>query len=122
MQATMVQEMFGEACPASAPFFGYMGASAALIFASEYSPFFYSLPFACLITGPFTHVPNSCGQLQYQEPRVRGAKLWQVSRVGYVTGNVLVVTNTRVSWTKHLHALHKQEKGQQEIRRHKRES
>ena len=27
--------MFGEACPASAPFFGYMGAAAALIFASE---------------------------------------------------------------------------------------
>ena len=52
MQATMVQEMFGEACPASAPFFGYMGASAALIFASEFSPFFYSLPFACLHEGP----------------------------------------------------------------------
>jgi hypothetical protein len=48
MQATMVQEMFGEACPASAPFFGYMGASAALIFASEFSAFFYSQPFACL--------------------------------------------------------------------------
>jgi len=27
-------EMFGEACPASAPFFGYMGAAAALIFAN----------------------------------------------------------------------------------------
>jgi len=27
-------EMFGEACPASAPFFGYMGAASALIFAS----------------------------------------------------------------------------------------
>ena len=37
MQAPMaVAEMFGEACPASAPFFGYMGAAAALIFASEY--------------------------------------------------------------------------------------
>ena len=34
MQAPMVSEMFGEACPASAPFFGYMGAAAALIFAS----------------------------------------------------------------------------------------
>ena len=34
---TMVapNEMFGEACPASAPFFGYMGAASALIFASE---------------------------------------------------------------------------------------
>eukprot|EP00960_Hanusia_phi_P045293 757153-Hanusia_phi.AAC.3 len=31
----MVAENFGEACPASAPFFGYMGAAAALIFASE---------------------------------------------------------------------------------------
>lgn len=30
-----VAEMFGEACPASAPFFGYMGAAAALIFASK---------------------------------------------------------------------------------------
>ena len=29
-----VAENFGEACPASAPFFGYMGAAAALIFAS----------------------------------------------------------------------------------------
>merc|ERR1719261_491471 len=29
-----VAEMFGEACPASAPFFGYMGAAAALIFAN----------------------------------------------------------------------------------------
>jgi len=27
-------EMFGEACPASAPFFGYMGAASALIFAN----------------------------------------------------------------------------------------
>ena len=37
MQAPMaVAEMFGEACPASAPFFGYMGAAAALIFASEF--------------------------------------------------------------------------------------
>merc|ERR1712166_1114394 len=34
MQAPMVSEMFGEACPASAPFFGYMGAAAALIFAN----------------------------------------------------------------------------------------
>ena len=35
MQASMaVTENFGEACPASAPFFGYMGAAAALIFAS----------------------------------------------------------------------------------------
>ena len=35
MQASMaVAENFGEACPASAPFFGYMGAAAALIFAS----------------------------------------------------------------------------------------
>merc|ERR1712216_619449 len=33
---TMVapNEMFGEACPASAPFFGYMGAASALIFAN----------------------------------------------------------------------------------------
>jgi len=31
-----VAEMFGEACPASAPFFGYMGAAAALIFASKF--------------------------------------------------------------------------------------
>ena len=31
----LVTENFGEACPASAPFFGYMGAAAALIFASE---------------------------------------------------------------------------------------
>jgi len=30
----MVAENFGEACPASAPFFGYMGAAAALIFAN----------------------------------------------------------------------------------------
>ena len=37
MNTAMVapNEMFGEACPASAPFFGYMGAAAALIFASE---------------------------------------------------------------------------------------
>ena len=35
MNAAMVAENFGEACPASAPFFGYMGAAAALIFASE---------------------------------------------------------------------------------------
>jgi hypothetical protein len=38
MQAPMVSEMFGEACPASAPFFGYMGAAAALIFASSCPP------------------------------------------------------------------------------------
>ncbi|KAJ1487467.1 hypothetical protein T484DRAFT_1786603 [Baffinella frigidus] len=31
----IVAEVFSEACPASAPFFGYMGAAAALIFASE---------------------------------------------------------------------------------------
>ena len=36
----MVAENFGEACPASAPFFGYMGAAAALIFASEFVLFF----------------------------------------------------------------------------------
>jgi hypothetical protein len=35
MNALMAQEVFSEACPASAPFFGYMGAAAALIFASE---------------------------------------------------------------------------------------
>ena len=69
MQATMVQEMFGEACPASAPFFGYMGASAALIFASEYSTFFYTLPSACLHEGPSHMLPNSCGRLPYHEPR-----------------------------------------------------
>ncbi|EKX32779.1 hypothetical protein GUITHDRAFT_156239 [Guillardia theta CCMP2712] len=34
MNAAMVAENFGEACPASAPFFGYMGAAAALIFAN----------------------------------------------------------------------------------------
>merc|ERR1712216_928643 len=36
MNTAMVapDEMFGEACPASAPFFGYMGAAAALIFAN----------------------------------------------------------------------------------------
>merc|ERR1719258_563002 len=36
MNTAMVapNEMFGEACPASAPFFGYMGAAAALIFAN----------------------------------------------------------------------------------------
>jgi hypothetical protein len=42
----MVQEMFGEACPASAPFFGYMGAAAALIFASEFF-FSFSQCFFC---------------------------------------------------------------------------
>jgi hypothetical protein len=35
MTSMLVSESFGEACPASAPFFGYMGAAAALIFASE---------------------------------------------------------------------------------------
>ena len=33
----LANEYFGEACPASAPFFGFMGAAAALIFASEFS-------------------------------------------------------------------------------------
>ena len=33
---TLANEYFGEACPASAPFFGFMGAAAALIFASEF--------------------------------------------------------------------------------------
>jgi hypothetical protein len=44
----MVSEMFGEACPASAPFFGYMGAAAALIFAS---------------TCPVLHFPHACRRL-----------------------------------------------------------
>jgi hypothetical protein len=35
MNGLMAMETFSEACPASAPFFGYMGAAAALIFASE---------------------------------------------------------------------------------------
>merc|ERR1711898_36664 len=36
MNTAMVapNEMFGEACPASAPFFGYMGAASALVFAN----------------------------------------------------------------------------------------
>ena len=37
-------EMFGEACPASAPFFGYMGAASALIFASKTLFFFFAQP------------------------------------------------------------------------------
>ena len=36
----LANEYFGEACPASAPFFGFMGAAAALIFASECEFFF----------------------------------------------------------------------------------
>merc|ERR1719183_1865938 len=34
MNALMANEVFSEACPASAPFFGYMGAAVALIFAN----------------------------------------------------------------------------------------
>ena len=55
MQAPMVSEMFGEACPASAPFFGYMGAAAALIFASACPSLAPHLPRSPCPYAPYCH-------------------------------------------------------------------
>jgi hypothetical protein len=54
----LANEYFGEACPASAPFFGFMGAAAALIFASEYARWIVGgkLPCGCLNFSKDTNV------------------------------------------------------------------
>jgi len=44
-----------ETCPTSAPFFGFMGVTAALCFASEDSVCFYTWLFMVLILSNFLH-------------------------------------------------------------------